>query len=211
MSKNNIVILDDHPVFFIGLKNIIHHNSFFTVTDCCKDSKELFFSLSLAPANIALIDCSRPNEDMDLVSVVEHLHHQHPTMAIITMGDCHDHRQQSDDLRPQVFTHFSKTLAADNWITSLHTAWLKHSLTSYSAGHDTGREKRKVPARLSVKEQTVIEYIHAGMTVSQIAQKLSRSVKTISAQKRNAMRKMGVDRDSDLFRININKTIRRSN
>ncbi|WP_222864792.1 LuxR C-terminal-related transcriptional regulator, partial [Serratia marcescens] len=62
-----------------------------------------------------------------------------------------------------------------------------------------------------VKEQTVIEYIHAGMTVSQIAQKLSRSVKTISAQKRNAMRKMGVDRDSDLFRININKTIRRSN
>jgi hypothetical protein len=41
--NNNIVILDDHPMFLIGLKKVIDRDSEFTVSDCCKNSSDLFF------------------------------------------------------------------------------------------------------------------------------------------------------------------------
>ncbi|WYX50997.1 LuxR C-terminal-related transcriptional regulator [Achromobacter xylosoxidans] len=41
----------------------------------------------------------------------------------------------------------------------------------------------------------------AGMTVSEIAEKFHRSIKTISSQKAAAFRKLGVTSNNDLFRI----------
>ena len=50
---------------------------------------------------------------------------------------------------------------------------------------------------LTTREAEVVRMFAAGMTVTEIAAKLKRS-KTISTQKMSAMRKMGVQRDSDL-------------
>jgi len=37
------------------------------------------------------------------------------------------------------------------------------------------------------------------MTIKEISEQLNRSIKTISTQKNTAMRKLGIDRDSELF------------
>ncbi len=202
MSENNIVILDDHPLYLIGLKRIINDESDFRVTDCCKNSSELFLSLSLAPANIAIIDCSLPNGDLDVKAVIDKLHRHYPKMAIVTMGDCRHHQMQSDALQPLVKSYFCKSLSPENVITGLRHIWLNHRYDEKGISADG--EKDKIGARLSAKEKIVMEYLHAGLSVSKTALRLSRSVKTISSQKRAAMRKLGLHRDSDIFRLDIN-------
>ncbi|MCY1372544.1 Transcriptional regulatory protein UhpA [compost metagenome] len=57
-------------------------------------------------------------------------------------------------------------------------------------------------AELSSREQEVIRCFLAGMTVSEIATKFNRSLKTISAQKASAFRKLGVNSNNELFKLN---------
>ncbi|MNY30650.1 Transcriptional regulatory protein RcsB [compost metagenome] len=53
---------------------------------------------------------------------------------------------------------------------------------------------------LSQRELEVVRLFVSGMTVSEIAGILRRTKQTISTQKLNAMRKLGIERDGDLYR-----------
>ena len=52
---------------------------------------------------------------------------------------------------------------------------------------------------LSVREAEVLRLLAQGQTVTEIAHMSGRSVKTISQQKRYAMRKLGLQSDSQLY------------
>lgn len=54
-------------------------------------------------------------------------------------------------------------------------------------------------ARISPHEAEVVRLFVGGLTVSEIAMRLSRSVKTISRQKNDAMHKLGLDNNSQLY------------
>lgn len=52
---------------------------------------------------------------------------------------------------------------------------------------------------LSKRELEVVRLFVSGMTITEIAGQLRRSIKTISTQKNTAMRKLGIERDSELL------------
>ena len=52
---------------------------------------------------------------------------------------------------------------------------------------------------VSRREAEVIRFLAQGLTVSEIARRLDRSVKTISQQKRDAMRKLNLSGDKQLY------------
>nr|WP_255557995.1 LuxR C-terminal-related transcriptional regulator [Dyella sp. ASV24] len=52
---------------------------------------------------------------------------------------------------------------------------------------------------VSRREVEVIRFLAQGLTVSEIARRLDRSVKTISQQKRDAMRKLNLESDKQLY------------
>jgi len=54
-------------------------------------------------------------------------------------------------------------------------------------------------ARLSPRESEVLRLFASGLTVSGIAERLSRSVKTVSRQKSDAMTKLGLKSDLEIY------------
>jgi two-component system capsular synthesis response regulator RcsB len=54
-------------------------------------------------------------------------------------------------------------------------------------------------ASLSPREAEVVRMYAGGLTVTQIAERLCRSVKTVSQQKNDAMRKLGLTSNSQLY------------
>jgi two-component system capsular synthesis response regulator RcsB len=58
-------------------------------------------------------------------------------------------------------------------------------------------------SRLSQRESEVIALYVGGDSINAIAEKLQRSKQTISTQKINAMRKLGIETDADLFKYAI--------
>ena len=57
------------------------------------------------------------------------------------------------------------------------------------------------PNRLTPREAEIVRLFCAGSTITEIAERLHRSVQTVSTQKRSAMRKLGVSRDVDLIKM----------
>ncbi|MEA9982701.1 LuxR C-terminal-related transcriptional regulator, partial [Herbaspirillum sp. RTI4] len=53
---------------------------------------------------------------------------------------------------------------------------------------------------LTPRELEVVRLFVAGMTVNEIAGHVHRSKQTISSQKNTAMKKLGIERDADLFK-----------
>lgn len=67
-------------------------------------------------------------------------------------------------------------------------------------GH-TGQDLRTDYDILSPREREVLRCCLEGLTLTQISEKFSRSIKTVSAQKRAAYRKLGIQNDCQLFKI----------
>ncbi|WP_071837621.1 LuxR C-terminal-related transcriptional regulator [Serratia symbiotica] len=55
--------------------------------------------------------------------------------------------------------------------------------------------------RLSYSEKNIIRYIGLGFSVSTISRMLKKNVKTVSSQKRSAMRKLNMNRDIELYQF----------
>ena len=79
---------------------------------------------------------------------------------------------------------------------------LEYMSPSVKASLDTLRMNaggKNEEVMLSRRELEVVRLFVSGMTIKEIAEQLNRSIKTISTQKNTAMRKLGIDRDSELF------------
>jgi two-component system capsular synthesis response regulator RcsB len=79
---------------------------------------------------------------------------------------------------------------------------LEYMSPSVKASLDTLRMNaggRNDEVMLSKRELEVVRLFVSGMTIKEISEHLSRSIKTISTQKNTAMRKLGIERDSELF------------
>jgi two-component system capsular synthesis response regulator RcsB len=61
--------------------------------------------------------------------------------------------------------------------------------------------------KLSPRELEVVRLFVSGLTVSEIAARLHRSKQTISTQKMNAMRRLGIKRDTDLILYGIDANL----
>ena len=68
-------------------------------------------------------------------------------------------------------------------------------------GDEQNRDEALRFVSLSAREQDVIRCYLTGMTITDIAEKFNRSIKTISSQKASAFRKLGVVSNNELFRI----------
>lgn len=206
MIGKSIIILDDHPVYQAGLKLIIDQEAMMKVADICRTCDELFLALSIGPADILLIDCSRPEGESSIPELVHRLHQQIPDSALVLMGENESHQLMAEQCSEMIKGYLCKTLSAENIIKLLHR--IRRKIDSepnvISDKNDImGLEKPFIKMPLSIKEKTVMEFLSRGLSVTQTAKQLNRSVKTISSQKRQAMRKLGIKRDREIYELNI--------
>lgn len=64
---------------------------------------------------------------------------------------------------------------------------------------EAGLDHHTSLGQLTPKESEVVRLLASGMSVTQVAEYLHRSVKTISTQKKSAMLHLGLQSDSALF------------
>ncbi|MCU6406195.1 response regulator transcription factor [Enterobacter quasiroggenkampii] len=204
----NIIILDDHPIFQAGLKMVIDPESMLRVIDMCRTAKELLFSLRIRPADILLVDCSCLGSESELPALIQRLQQHQPHIALILMGDSISHQNIAEQCYSIIEGYICKTLPVESFLTELHRVRRKLDREfGNSRENDVamGFDVPFVSQRLTIKEKTVIKHLLNGLSVTQIAEHLNRSVKTISTQKRQAMIKLDIKNNRDLFELKIHE------
>ncbi|WP_176042533.1 response regulator transcription factor [Burkholderia stabilis] len=197
-----IVIADDHPIIVAGLQQIISKSTRYTVAGVANNGRDLLTWLKQGACDILILDYSMPKStDPDGYLLVELIRRNYPRIKILllTMLDSPMLLRRLDGL--QVEGLVSKSDAFADIGTALDAVSADKIYRSptmrklLSGGHwPSDADSRD----LSARELEVLRLLSDGLSVTEIAEKLSKSIKTISTQKMSAMRKLGVSTDLDL-------------
>ncbi|PRF71556.1 helix-turn-helix transcriptional regulator [Burkholderia multivorans] len=207
MSKFNInvVFVNDRPLARAGMKYIAHDNNAIELVNLYETTDELIRDLPTIRCDVAVIDYSvhgrTPKQGLSLLS---YLRRTYPRVRIVILLAHENAVLIRSILRGGVTSIISKFDDLGHIVSAIHVCYgggsylsptIKHAIASDS---DDDVESRTFS--LTCREAEVLRMFFSGMSISQIAAELRKGKQTISAQKMNAMKKLGLKNDIELIR-----------
>ncbi|WP_244670966.1 response regulator transcription factor [Pseudomonas sp. RtIB026] len=210
----SVAILDDHAVVRNGLVAHLHAEGGFDIVGVYGSGKAMVAGLASKPADILLIDYALGPDEIDGVSLIRALRVKFPDSRIVVLSAHGDPATVALTLRAGARGFVSKTqdiaeVARAIRVVDRGAVYLESEMmfrVSDATAHlqtapDDATGRAGQGSALSAREREVIRCFLDGMTVTQIALKFNRSLKTISSQKAAAFRKLGVTSNNGLFKI----------
>jgi two-component system, NarL family, captular synthesis response regulator RcsB len=191
-----VALLDDHALVLKGLVAHLKTYPSLVVVGSSPNSQQFRALLGRMPADVALVDYSLAADDADGLSLVRSLRAACPRMKIVVVSAYEDGPLVSRLFAAGAHGFVAKSQDPDEVVKAIDAAmtgriYVPPALESMVANG--------MDPQLSPKEREVIRCLLDGLTVTQIASKFGRSLKTISAQKSTAFRKLGIESDVQLF------------
>jgi two-component system capsular synthesis response regulator RcsB len=200
----DIVIADDHPVVLAGVEKTVGDCAGCRVVAVAQSVGAMFDALRKIHCDIVISDfsfCGDPEPDG--LMMLEKLSRAHPDVRIIVLS-------QHDDLIrvKRIMTIASGFVSKTTGIACLPVAidevlngikFVDPRTSKLLLGHMFERQRDGFGDEpLTMREMEVMRLYSRGMTVTEIANYTRRSLKTISAQKQSAMKKLGARSDVEL-------------
>lgn len=198
-----VAICDDHKIVREGLKQIIGVFDDFEVVMDVESGESLIKELRNSDADIVVLDVSLPGRNglevlKQIKSMYEHLkvlmlsmypEDQFAIRALKAGASGYLHK----DSPPNILVEALRTIAkGGEYLSPAITSLLFKEVNSDGSG---------LPHKmLSDREFEVLLYIGEGKSISEIANQLSLSVKTISTYRSRILDKMNMDNNSDLVK-----------
>lgn len=196
-SNIRVALLDDHEVVQHGITNHLARSPSISVVGCCSESGELLDLLSRMPVDVLLLDYALARNDLDGLVLVRLLAARYPELRVLLVSANESEPMLAKAKELGVSGFFSKTQdlaklpAAIEAIANGERYWPEQDLPRPAAGPQVA---------LTTREMEVIRCCLDGLSVTEIAAKYRRSIKTISTQKRSAYKKLGIQHDTELFK-----------
>lgn len=199
-----VIIADDHPAVLTGLLHALAPVSSIEVVSACRNSTELLAALNEHPCDVVISDYSMPDENFgDGISLFSYVQRRYPATRLIALTMISNPAIIQNLISHGISTVLSKSDEVGHIIAAAHASYAKGSYLSptmeaiVNNGHGKSQDG-EIP--LSPREIEVVRLFTSGLSVNEIANRLKRSKQTISSQKANAMRKLGLNSDIDLLK-----------
>ncbi|MFG0884958.1 response regulator [Vibrio sp. CJQ_6] len=214
MTNLNIMILDDHELILRGMLDLLKDNQTCEVVGTYTASQKLIADLRTQKVDVIVLDYMLSPEDIDGLSLIKLLTTRHPDVALLVVSAHYNSAIVAQALRAGAKGFIGKNLNPATIHKAIVTVAKGSTFLDIDMQEELTIRQNEASNRLndsrtntmsinmlSPKELEVIRCFIEGMTVSEIAEKFSRSLKTISGQKQSALRKLGLKSDHELFLI----------
>ncbi|KGC59334.1 response regulator transcription factor [Burkholderia pseudomallei] len=199
-----VIIADDHPAVLTGLLHALAPVSSIEVVSACRNSTELLAALNEHPCDVVISDYSMPDDNFgDGISLFSYVQRRYPGTRLIALTMISNPAIIQNLISHGISTVLSKSDEVGHIIAAVHASYAKGSYLSptMEAIVNNGHGKTQGgEISLSPREMEVVRLFTSGLSVNEIANRLKRSKQTISSQKANAMRKLGLNSDIDLLK-----------
>lgn len=200
-----IIIADDHPVVRIGTKAVIEASGVGVVVAEASSADELLTALTTQPCDVLVTDYSMPgSQQADGFAMIGMIRRRFPDLPVLMLSVSNNLAILRMVLDSGVLGLVDKSSSMDELPQAIQAVYRGQSYISRSlrerveeAGSWRMREGDGKP--LSPREVEVLRLLGTGMTVKEISLQLHKSVSTISRQKGDAMLKLGLKGDAELF------------
>lgn len=196
-----VIIADDHPAIVMGVQHELQKDLSLAIVARARNSTELFKSLEELECDVLISDYAMPGGmHGDGIALFSQLRRRYPTLRLVVLTMLNNPGLIRALLRLGINCILSKSdrighVSAATQSALLHQPYFSPSIKDQVVGQSLA--SRNV---LTAREAEIVRLFGGGMTISEIARQCNRSVQTISTQKISAMRKLGIERDSDLIR-----------
>ncbi|CAH5507123.1 Transcriptional regulatory protein UhpA [Enterobacter cloacae] len=215
-KKIYIALLDDHPIVRKGLEIIFSQEPDFELKGSFASRIDLINFLRTNRIDVLILDYLLGEDDIDGLPMIKQLMSNFPWLKILLSSTLENTAIVRQALKAGVRGHIGKSRDASEVVAAVRQVAAGHICLSESmekefyliseptAPGEVEDEQQVIEGigrldELSPRELEVLRLFLSGMSVLQISEKFSRSRKTVSGQKKSAMRKLGVKTDPELF------------
>jgi len=201
-----IALMDSHPLALLGLTALVQSitpasNILIQETSLGRISEALMYQ----SVDILITDLQSAEESLqEGQDVLLQLASQFPDLNIVVYTFCHD-----SEALWKLFNQHNISLIARGKSVADTEGYFKKAFAQQrvlspkicdALSHINDNNDRVISS-LTRSEMDVLKLLLTGMDLQQIAKMKALSIKTVSAHKCNAMRKLGVKSDSELFML----------
>jgi two-component system capsular synthesis response regulator RcsB len=204
--KIKVILADDHPVLIAGILHELSGIHTIDVVGTAFTTTALIDLLARVHCDVLVTDYVMPGgaygDGMTLLSL---LRRHYPQLKIVVFTSINNPAILSGIQKLGVNAVLNKVDDVGYLISGIHAV---HAGVVYFSPVGI-QEKPPVSqaiahqkiANLTRRESEVLRLYVSGASIQQIATELNRTKQTISAQKTNAMRKLGISREADLYQF----------
>jgi DNA-binding NarL/FixJ family response regulator len=206
----NVVVVDDHAVVREGLKRIISENPGMTVTGEAGDGHEALKVIKSEPCDVVLLDITMPNKSG--LDVLKQLHAESPRLPVLVLSMHSEDQYAVRVLRAGAAGYLTKESAPAKLVQAIRKVVRGGKYVSPTLAErlvmdleaDLDRPPHEI---LSDREYQVLCLIASGKTVTEIAEELALSVKTISTYRVRILEKLRMKNNAELTRYAIKESL----
>ncbi len=208
-SKKKVFIVDDHPVVRDGLITLIEHEQDFKVCGDADDAAEALESISELKPDVVIVDIGLKSSDG--IELTRNIKVRYPKISVVVLS-IHDESVYAERaLHAGASGYLMKEAASNDIIKAIRTVLSGEIYVSdqmakkfldnaFSRQSDIGANP---VAKLSDREFEIFRLIGSGYKVSQIADRMHLSVKTIETYRARIKEKLSLSDASKLLRYAI--------
>ncbi len=200
-SEIKLLIVDDHDVVRVGFRQILSESGRFLVAGEANSAAQAFDQLRKDSFDIVLLDISLP--DGSGVDVLRKIRERYPDTKVLILSGFAEEQYGVNMLRAGAAGFLSKTCTSQQLISAIETIaigrrYVSPKLAEILAEGLSAPTDKPVHEQLSEREFQIFCRLAEGKTISEIAESLFISVKTVSTYRSRLMEKMGLKTNSEL-------------
>jgi DNA-binding NarL/FixJ family response regulator len=201
-----IVVADDHTIVREGLKQLLGAAGDLEVVGEARDGHEVMERVRGPEFDLLLLDMSMPGKSgIELIKLVRA---ERPKLRILVLSMHEEHQYAVRAIRAGAAGYLTKESATRQLVEAIRKvasggAFISAEVAQQLALGAMPDAKGPLHAALSDREFQVFKLLVDGVSVSDIAERLHLSVKTVSTHKSNILQKMNMSSPAELIRYAI--------
>ena len=201
-----VLIADDHTIVREGLRHLLATAGDIVVVGEAVNGHEVVERVRMTDLDILLLDLSMPGKSgMELIRQVKT---EKPKLKVLVLSMHEEHQHAVRAIRAGASGYLTKDSASVQLVSALRKlaaggAFISAEVAEQLARDAHGAGDAPPHTTLSDREYQVLRMLVSGQSLTEIAEKLNLSIKTISTHKARLMQKMNAGNQAELIRYAI--------
>lgn len=203
----NVLLVDDHRIFLDGLELVLEGEKEINLIGCVLNGRQ---AMSVIRANfpdidVVVLDINMP--EMNGIEVAKIVKTEYPEIKIVALT-MHNREEYIRQLRKVgIDGYILKEMGKEELVDAIRKVNSGNEYYGNSVMmtimESLGNDKKLEESRLTKREIEVVKLIGVANSGPEIAKKLSISINTVEAHRRNILTKLGLKNSLELVRYSI--------